>query len=396
MWIILALAAALAACNAQQQIGRLAHANNHLGINLFKALPSSPSQNVFFSPYSVSVAMGMAYAGAGGATLKELQQNLGFDVAGLSEDEVLAEYRAQTQAYMTLPAEYILKVANAVLIQKNLTVLPTYKELLRDSFDAEIVDADFVKKGEETKERINNWVSNKTDGKIAQLLDAPFDPATRLVLLNAVYFKGTWKTKFDSQKTKPRPFYNGGTDKVIVDTMRMKAKFNYTFDFALNAHVLELPYIGDDYSFVVFLPLRRKGVERMKLLLTMESYRNAISQLDEREVKLKLPKLKLDLKYSLKNPLISSGIEKIFKSDADLSRIDGTRDLFVSDVLHRAVFQLDEEGSEAAAVTSIEVQLRMAIVPLPTPRVFVDHPFVFLIRNVRTNGIAFLGQVNAF
>uniref|UniRef100_A0A2R5LAV5 Putative serine protease inhibitor 15 rms15 n=1 Tax=Ornithodoros turicata TaxID=34597 RepID=A0A2R5LAV5_9ACAR len=390
---ILLLLALLAASSARE-VGRLAQANNHMGVNVFMALPSSPRQNVFFSPYSISVAMGMVYAGADGETLNQLHHSLGFDAAGLSRQEVLNGYGKQTRANKQLPPEYVLKVANAALVQKNYTVLPEYRSTLASDFDAQVVEADFFLEGEQTKDNINRWIANKTDGKIPTLFEEPLDVDTRLVLLNAVYFKGTWKTRFNKTKTKSRPFYNGGVNKVMVDTMRLKAKLNYVYDATLSAHVVELPYIGDDYSLVIFLPLDRKGVERMKSFLTTDAYYSAISQMTELEVKLKLPKLKLDLKYSLKSPLRVAGIEKVFGSEADLSRIDGSRNLFVSDVLHRAIFELNEEGSVAAAVSGVEVQMRMAVVHQQPPKVYVDHPFLFLIRNTKTNGIAFLGQIN--
>lgn len=376
---------------------KLARATNFLGLNLLKALPSNANTNVFFSPFSVATAMGMAYAGARGDTLEQLTLNFGYAADELNDRKVLALFKEQLEAARDLPHEYTLDIANAAVAQEGYGVLPNYTEALMSSFGAEYLEADFSKKGQEAIDKINKWVSEKTHGKVRSLFDEPPDFSTRLILLNAVYYKGTWLYEFNKVRTKPRSFYNGGVTKVLVPMMKMKSTLNHTFDASLNADVVDLPYVGTDIAMTILLPSERNGIEHLKSALTTQNLNKAIARMYPKDMKLKLPKFKLETKYTLKPTLESLGIKKIFSADADLSGISGAKNLYVSDVLHKAVLEVNEEGSEAAAVTGFVIQLRTAafVTPPPLPKVYVDHPFIFLIRNVNTNIIMFLGEVNA-
>lgn len=397
LWLLVAAAVSVADDYVAQSQWKLARANNFLGLNLLKALPSNAKTNVFFSPFSVATAMGMAYAGARGDTLEQLTRNFGYSSDEINNEVVLALFKEQLESAHELPHEYTLDIANAAVAQEGYGVLPNYTEALMTSFGAEYLEADFSKKGEEAIAKINTWVNDKTHGKIRSLFDEPPDFSTRLILLNAIYYKGTWLYEFNKAKTKPRSFYNGGATKVLVPTMKLKATLNHTFDATLNADVVDLPYVGNDFSMTILLPSERNGIEHLKSVLTVQNLNRAIGNLYPKDMKLRLPKLKLDTKYTLKPALESLGIKKIFSADADLSGISGTKNLYVSDVLHKAVLEVNEEGSEAAAVTGFVIQLRTAafVTPPPLPKVYVDHPFIFLIRNDRTNTIMFLGEINA-
>ncbi|KAH8024790.1 hypothetical protein HPB51_001204 [Rhipicephalus microplus] len=376
---------------------KLALANNYLGLNLLKALPSNANTNVFFSPFSVSAALGMAYIGARGDTLEQLTLNFGYTAEELNEQKILALFKEQLEAARDLPHEYTLDIANAAVAQEGYGVLPNYTEALVSAFGAEYLEADFSKKGQEAIDNINKWVREKTHGKIRSLFDMPPDISTRLILLNAVYFKGTWLYEFNKLKTKPRSFYNGGVTKVLIPMMKMKSTLNHTFDAMLNADVVDLPYVGKDIAMTILLPSERNGIEHLKSALTTQNLNKAVARMYPKDMKVRLPKFKLDNKYTLKPTLETLGITKIFSADADLSGISGAKNLYVSDVLHKAVLEVNEEGSEAAAVTGFVIQLRTAafVTPPPLPKVYVDHPFIFLIRNVHTNTIMFLGEVNA-
>uniref|UniRef100_A0A023FM57 Putative tick serpins 14 n=1 Tax=Amblyomma cajennense TaxID=34607 RepID=A0A023FM57_AMBCJ len=397
LWLVSVAAVALAAVPDEEDRYRLARANNFLGLNLLKALPGNAKTNVFFSPYSVATAMGMAYAGARGDTLEQLTLNFGYAADELNDRKILALFKEQLDASRELPHEYTLDVANAAVAQEGYGVLPNYTDALMSSFGAEYIEADFSKKGEEAIEKINKWVSEKTHGKIRSLFDEPPDFSTRLILLNAVYYKGTWLYEFNKAKTKPRSFYNGGVTKVLVPMMKMKSTLNHTFDATLNADIVDLPYVGIDFSMTILLPSERNGLEHLKSALTTQTLNRAIARMYPKDMKFKMPKLKMDTKYTLKPTLETLGIKKIFSADADLSGISGAKNLYVSDVLHKAVLEVNEEGSEAAAVTGFVIQLRTAafVTPPPLPKVYVDHPFIFLIRNVNTNCIMFLGEINA-
>ncbi|CAN7951458.1 unnamed protein product, partial [Ixodes pacificus] len=210
-------------------------------------------------------------------------------------------------------------------------------------------------------------------------------------LLNAIYFKGEWGTAFDKEHTEKRQFFNGGVTPVEVDTMRLEARIKYRFFDDLQVEVVELPYRGLDYTMAILLPKENTGVEGLKQNLTIDRFQNYLSDLRERKITVLLPKFKLETKYSLKAPLQSLGIKQIFEPGADLSGIND-ESLRVSAVEHKAVVEVNEEGTVAAAATGV------VIVPYslgPEPVVFrVDHPFLFFIRNTRTDDIFFVGQVN--
>lgn len=397
VWLLAVVAALSHADELAVEKWKLARANNFLGLNLLKALPGNAKTNVFFSPYSVATAMGMAYAGARGDTLEQLTLNFGYTPDELNEQTVLALFKAQLQSTNNLPHDYTLDIANAAVAQQGYGILQNYTAALTSSFGAEYLEADFLKKGQEAVQMINNWVSNRTHGKIHSLFDDPPDFSTRLVLLNAIYYKGKWLYEFDKKKTKPRAFYNGGVSKVYIPMMRLKSTLNHTYDSNLNADVVDLPYVGNDFSMTILLPRELNGITALKEALSTQTLNRAVSNMIPKDMKLKLPKFKLDTKYTLKPPLEQLGITKIFSSNADFSGINGGKNLYVSDVLHKAVLEVNEEGSEAAAVTGFVIQLRTAafVTPPPLPKIYVDHPFIFLIRNTNTNTIMFLGEINA-
>ncbi|CAN7936923.1 unnamed protein product [Ixodes hexagonus] len=379
----------LVVCQAQEA-DKLTFANNHFGFRLLVALPSSAQENVFFSPYSVSTAMGMAYAGARGGTQRELFQSLGYSAAGLADNQVLGAYAQHTGRLVSTPSNATLDIANAAAIHDKLSLVEAYERTLTQSFGAKLQKVDFVSAGQAAIDHINGWVKQKTHGKIEKLFEEPLESDTRLVLLNAIYFKGAWNTEFKKSHTAKRTFYNGGVTPKEVDTMNGNLEIGYSLFRDLQLEVADLPYRGRDYSMTILLPTQRDGVEAIKRNLTLESFRSLVSGLRPLKVNVSLPKFKLETEYSLKKPLQTLGITHIF-SDADLSGINNSRDLYVSKVVHKAVVEVNEEGSEAAAVTGVVTVTRTS----GRSRVFkADHPFLFFIRNTLTNDILFAGQVN--
>uniref|UniRef100_A0A4D5RGN0 Putative serine proteinase inhibitor n=1 Tax=Ixodes scapularis TaxID=6945 RepID=A0A4D5RGN0_IXOSC len=374
-----------------QEETKLTKANNRFGLRLLRTLPSGPEENVFFSPYSVSTAMGMAFAGARGQTQQELSQGLGFSDADLTDAAVLDAYTHHTERLKSTPSNSTLDVANAAAIQRTLALLNSYESALQSSFGAELHKVDFAGEPQAAVNLVNNWVKRKTHDKIEKLFNEPLDQDTLLVLLNAIYFKGDWGTAFNKEHTEKRQFLNGGVTPVEVDTMRLEARIKYRFFDDLQVEVVQLPYRGLDYTMAILLPKENTGVEGLKQNLTIDRFQNYLSDLRERKITVLLPKFKLETKYSLKTPLQSLGIKQIFEPGADLSGIND-ESLRVSAVEHKAVVEVNEEGTEAAAATGL------VIVPYslgPEPVVFrVDHPFLFFIRNTRTDDIFFMGQVN--
>ncbi|CAN7936935.1 unnamed protein product [Ixodes hexagonus] len=390
MKVLAVFLTALAVCWAEDD-AKLTAASNDLGFRLFPLLPSSPDKNVFFSPYSLSIAMGMAYAGARAETQDELYEKMGFANAGLSKEQVLPAFASQTQRHESAQSNTTVDVANSAAIDLSLSLLNEYEDILRNNFKAELQKVDFQEAGQAAIDVINHWVKENTHEKIEKLFDEPLSSATRFVLLNAIYFKGAWETEFAKSRTEKRPFLNGGVTEAQVDTMYGHIPIRHKSFPNLGLDVAELPYRGGDYSMVILLPKQNTGVEALKGNLTIDQLRNLLDHLEEREVDVFLPRFKLETKYSLKDILPKLGITRIFDG-ADLSGISGDTSLKVSDVVQKAVVEVNEEGTVAAVVSGVIGVIRASVVPNYEFR--VDHPFFFFIRNRHTREVLFGGQVN--
>ncbi|KAK8772599.1 hypothetical protein V5799_024158 [Amblyomma americanum] len=215
-----------------------------------------------------------------------------------------------------------------------------------------------------------------------------------MVLLNAIYFKGLWSVPFLATATSKAPFFNAGTHSVEVDMMSASLRADYAHDSDTNADVLDLPYAGLDYSMTILLPRERTGADALRQNLTWPDFQRIVSKLSKRPVDIKLPKFKLEGTYKLKEPLSQLGASKAFgQSQADFSGITGSPDLFIDEVVHKAVVEVNEEGSEAAGATAVIFFTRGGSSSRPLPFV-VDHPFLFFIRNRHTGDVLFAGQVN--
>lgn len=369
---------------------KLVSANNDFAFRLLKTLPSSGNENVFFSPYSLSAALGMTYAGARGMTQLEMSQVLGYTEVGLNDADVQEAFTRQNNRLQAEAGRENLEVANSAALQEGFQVLDTYSAALNQGFNAHIFKVDFAHNGQQAVDTINDWVKNATHNKIENLFDEPLDAETKLVLVNAIVFKGMWASKFDRELTQKRPFYNGGEERAEVDLMFQRVNTNYAFDRSLQAFVVELFYRGDEFSMVIVLPSQRTGVEALKQDLTIDNLDAITASLRSSTIDLYLPKFKLEKQNNLKSYLMDLGLQKIF-GNANLSGVTGYRDLIVSDVVQRAVVKVDEGGTEAAAATGVVDNSRGAKIP---PVVVVDHPFLFFIRNRVSREIFFAGQVN--
>ncbi|KAK8772598.1 hypothetical protein V5799_024157 [Amblyomma americanum] len=377
-----------ALCAAQEE-QKVANANNEFGFRLLQKIPASSEVNVFFSPYSVSTALAMAYAGARGETQQELYDSLAYSSAGLAPDHVHNAHAQHTQALKS-PSSSTLLVANTAVVQEGYNVLREYLHTLNQSFGAEASTANLA--DEQSLRSINEWVKHHTDGKIEQLLSEPLSSDARLVLLNAIYFKGLWNTPFHSASTFKASFFNAGTERVEVDMMHGQITAGYARDDETNSDVVDLPYAGLDYSMTIVRPRDRTGADALRQVLTRQVFRRFLSELSETVVNVALPKFKIEGEYKLRRPLSLLGVSKAFnKDEADFSGISGSRDLFVHDVVHKAVVEVNEEGSQAAAVTGVTIYTQSAFVGTPF---VVNHPFLFFIRNRQTGDVLFAGQVN--
>ncbi|XP_035212613.1 serpin B3-like isoform X1 [Stegodyphus dumicola] len=379
---------------AEDHLKKLATASNNLALNLHQKLSSGSSSNVFFSPFSISTAFGMLYYGARGETAQELRTVLGYEKANLSNQFVHSSfYRLLTESIKSGDSDsYVLNAANAILADKSLQLIANYKREVQALYQASVQDVDFAKDGPKIVEEINDWVKAKTNGKIDSLVDE-LDASTVLVLLNAVYFKGTWKTEFDVKKTKPQKFYNNGLESEAkeIPMMHITARFPYTAVYDLQA--LELPYKGENISMLVLLPENRDGLKALEESLTAEKLATIRQQLYPTKVIVSLPKFKVQYSQELSGHIQSLGVNKIFRPAADFSGMTDSKNVYVSQILHKAVVEVNEKGSEAAAVTGI-IGNRIRPIMDFTPSFTADHPFLFAIVDKRSDMILFLGRVN--
>lgn len=378
----------VAVCVAQEET-RISSSSNVFGFELLREIPVSSQTNTFYSPYSVYTAMAMTYVGARGDTLQDLHEALHYSSVGLSHDRVPSAHAKHTRR-LREPSNSTLYVANAAVVQEGYNVEPQYLDSLRQNFGAELSTANLA--DEQALRTINDWVKNKTAGKIEELLSEPLTSDARLVLLNAIYFKGLWNTPFHAGATSKAPFFNAGTEWVQVDMMRQQFTTAYAQDDETNAQVVDLAYTGLDYSMVIVLPREKNGVDALRRNFSLPLYHRLLLKLRDTNVAVALPKFKIESLYKLKEPLSQLGASKVFdKHQADFSGISGSRDLFVYDVVHKAVVEVNEEGSEAAGATAVVFEVES--IRVSTPFV-VDHPFLFFIHNRRTGDILFAGQVN--
>lgn len=372
----------------------LAKAHNQFAVNLLKHLATQDlTSNVFFSPTSIAAAFGMAYAGARGSTEAELGSVLGHTAVGLTDRaRVLAAYKNLLQ--LAASRNVTLDVANMVLAQNGLPVNDNYKQQLREVFDAEIRSADFVNEGPRVAAEVNAWVREKTRGNISGILPEGQSLNIILFILNAVFFKGTWVTKFDAADTVNKPFFNLGTTEVSKPSMHLRTSLPHTRVDALHASALEIPYQGGKFSMVVVLPDTPTGLQALRDGLSLAALDDLGNNVYRKDVVLRLPKFEMSHTYNLVTAMKALGLNAVFGDSADFSGISNGSQVRVSDAVHKAAIEVNEEGTVAAAVTGLSIRpVPAANVPPPPVLFTVDRPFLYYIREKNTNRILFIGEV---
>jgi serpin B len=331
----------------------------------------------------------MTYAGAHGETAKEMAGVLRFS---LPPDEVHSAY-ASLLASLNPPDKeaYELHLANRLWGQTGYGFKAEYLAITRKQYGAELAQVDYINEAEPARREINAWVAAQTNQKIENLLpQGSVSDLTRLVLTNAIYFKGKWVHPFEKKLTKDSPFTVFADKKVEVPLMYQKKKFNYAETPELQ--ILEMPYVGDDLSMMVLLPKQSEGLLALEKMLTAENLDKWIANLRKQEVQAYIPRFTITEQFQLNSSLAALGMPTAFEpGKADFSGMNGRMDLFISAAIHKAFVDVNEEGTEAVAATGIIVGVTS--LP-PPPKVFrADHPFVFLIRDRLTGTILFLGCV---
>jgi serpin B len=368
----------------------VARATNAFAFDLYRQLRASSSGNLFCSPTSISTALAMTYAGAAGDTAREMNAVLHFDE--LPAEQVHAAF-ASLMALFDTPEEskYQLRIANRLWGQQNYGFLPQFLTVTGRDYGAELAQVDFVGQTERTRQTINEWVERQTNDRIRDLLPSgSLSNLTRLVLTNAIYFKGQWEHAFAAEATRDAPFHASASRTVDVPLMYQEERFLYGKTDDLQ--ILEMAYVGDHLSMLILLPRELDGLPALEQSLTAEHVAQLTSRMRKQKVNVHLPRFRLTEKLMLKSVLSALGMPSAFEPDrADFSAMNGNRDLFVSEAIHQAFVDVNEEGTEAAAATGVIVGITS--VPLE-PEVFrADRPFVFLIRDNRSGGILFLGRL---
>jgi serpin B len=383
----------------ENDLSALVAGNSAFAGDLYGAL-SGDGGNIFYSPYSISAALAMAYGGARGVTETQMASTLHYTLpqerlhqAFNALDQQLAGRGAGAKGQDGKP--FRLKVSNSLWGQTGYRFLPGYLDLLAANYGAGLRLTDFKNAREPSRVAINGWVKEQTEEKIPELL-APgvVDETTRLILVNAVYFNGGWKYPFAKESTRPLPFNLLEGRQADVPMMRQTRSLAYTRGQGYQA--VELPYDGSELSMVVLLP-DQGNFQQFQTSLTAESIQQALQGLQPRQVALTMPKFRYESSFSLAKTLSTMGMpDAMMPGVADFSGISekGEDSLFIQDVIHKAIVAVDENGTEAAAATGVVMSTTAA--PMPVPEVVtltVDRPFVFLIRDLKTGTLLFVGRV---
>jgi serpin B len=351
--------------------------------------------NLVYSPASVSLALAMTYAGAAGKTAEEMKTVLHFT---LDPEKLHAVNHKRLYDWNGGGKEqrpYELSVADSLWGQKGEPWKKEFTELLKTRYAAGLREVDFAADPEAARGPINQWAADWTHNKIPELVPSGvLTGNTRLVLANAVYFKGAWASKFDKNWTAESPFQAGGTKEVPVQMMHQKHRFGY--GATAEAQLLDMPFKGGQLSLLVILPTKKGGLPALEASLTQVKLSQLLSRMGGDEVDVYLPRFKFESSLDLAKTLAGMGMPSAFGAGAaDFSGMDGTRNLFIGSVIHKATVEINEEGGEAAAATAVEVGVKSEALPKDrqTPVFRADHPFLFLIRETATGEPLFFGRV---
>lgn len=377
----------LSACPRRPDTAELVTGNTAFGCELYGQLKSEPG-NLFLSPFSVSTALGMTALGAKGTTLDEMQKVLQLPAdAPTAFGAVLKSLNAEPDAKKR---GFTLTTANALWAQQGYPWRPEFKKAAADDFGAGLFEADYKADPEAARAAINAWVEKQTHEKIKDLLaKGHVNPLTRLVLTNAIYFKGNWKEAFKKADTKDAPFATADGKKATVPLMYRDGAYEYAETDTYQ--MLDLPYVGGRVSMTVILPRKPDGLAAVEKELTGEKLTTALKKLGhEREVLVYLPKFKAESTFRLNEPLKALGMKAAFGRDADFGGMHtGGEHLHISLVRHKAFVDVNEEGTEAAAATAVVIKGDSG----GREKLFrADRPFLYLIRDTETASVLFLGR----
>jgi serpin B len=374
-------------------VATLVDGNTAFSFDLFQELKSEDG-NMFYSPYSISLALAMTYAGAWGETEQQMADTLHYD---LSQDNL---HPAFNYLDMELAKRgegargkddegFRLNIVNAIWGQKDFTFLPEFLDTLAENYGAGLRLLDFINETEKSRITINDLVSDETEGRIQDLIpQGQLDAATRLVLTNAIYFNAAWQYRFEKSMTSDSVFHLLNGQDINVPMMRQTESFGYTTGDGYQA--VELQYDGGELSMVILLPDPGE-YDSFEDQLNVENTNEIINRLQYTQVALAMPKFEFESEFKMKDTLSRMGMPVAFSPSADFSGMTGGKELYIDQVIHKAFVSVDEAGTEAAAATAVDMKLTS--MPAEPVNVTIDHPFIFLIRDIETGTILFVGRV---
>ncbi len=360
--------------------------NNNFGLELLNVVFEAETKpNIMISPASVGIALGMTYNGAESTTMDAFGEVLNYN--GLTREEVNEITRELISVLLTNTKGNLLEIANSIWYNKGFPVKQEFMDLNSNYYKAQVRELDFSKAS--ALNTINDWVSSYTHEKIDEIIDH-IDPSTMMILINAIYFNCLWEVQFDPKDTYDAPFYReNGTKFAEVDMMKLEDNFKVAYSD--NFRAVELPYKNKKFSMFLFLPDEGTPVNDLAAELDGPTWNNWLDKFHEiSNYNIELPRFEFEFDRSLKEDLKSMGLEIAFTDEADFSGISDI-DLLISDVIHKTYIKVNEEGTEAAAVTAVTMDLTSAG---PGSVLRFDRPFLFAITENSSKSILFMGKVS--
>jgi serine protease inhibitor len=369
----------------QDQVALIESANG-FAFDIFSQVLNSANENenVMISPLSISYALSMTVNGAKGDTRDAMLEAL--RLKGISIDAINSSYKNLTRALLAVDKRVLMSIANSVWIENDFTVKKSFTDILTDYYNAD--EKTFDINDASAPDKINAWIEDNTNGLIKKMIDKLNDN-TVMLLINAIYFKGKWKSQFEESKTIQMPFFKSGGNQINVPMMKQKTDFSV---YEGNGFILaEFPYGQGNFVMDVILPDEQGGLSNTVASVSDESFNAWLSLMNERETDVSFPRFKYGFKKTLKDVLTDMGMGIAFTNGADLSNITDQYDLLINEVTHQTYIETNEEGTEAAAATVVDI----GIVSMPPPALVfkMDHPFIYIIRETTTNSIIFMGRV---
>jgi len=382
--------------NESQHVGEIIETVNDFGFDLLKSFHHEQKlkdDNLFYSPTSIVVSLAMVFLGSGGNTAHQLAKTLKW--YSHEFEDVHSALKSLQEAIKESEHDNLeLKIANRIWGHEHLDETAEFQESSLTFYNTRIAKVDFKESYERAREEINRWVEETTARKIRGFLPpGAVNQDTRLTLINAIYFKGTWLHAFKPEKTHHARFYTGSDRENVVEVEMMSrtSKHSYFVDKENDCKVIELPYSGDDISMLIALPSEIDGVSQLELVINSEMMSQWIMSLENTTVKVSLPKFILSQHFELKEVLNKLGIIDLFVPGiADLSGISSVESLYVSHVIHKAHININERGTEATAASGVVMQKRSLDMP---PEFYANHPFLFIIYQKTSSAILFMGRV---